>query len=160
MPVYSRGGIAVSTLFKDYVTKNTALNLRGEKHKFRKISKLLCSEGKIKTGLSSCFFKLRDCGKVMDGMSKILGGFTNVVGIGYNDLPDVSNDSKYLLEEWKNVEIFLQCEHSANHVTIDSTFNSQCCRCTLNAISECTHQHDVGSCKLCCQHTCLLKKIK
>ena len=143
MPVYSRGGIAVSTLFKDCVTKNIALSLRVGNHNFDKIAKLLCFKGQIKTGLSSCFFKSRDCGK--DGMLKRLSEFADLVGIGFNGLSDVSNYSNHSLEEWKNVEMCLQCEHSLNHVAIDSTCESHFCRHALNTARERTHQHDILS---------------
>ena len=96
------------------------------------IAKLLCSKGEIKTGLSSYFVKLRDCGKVIEKMFKRVGEFDDIVGLGYNGPPDIKQDTKYLLNEWKTVETFLQYKYSTHHVTIDGQCKSHCCCYELN----------------------------
>jgi hypothetical protein len=63
MPVYSLGGKSLTRLFHNYKSLHTEDERIGRPN-FMAMAKLLCTKGKMKTGLSSYYVRLRDVGNI------------------------------------------------------------------------------------------------
>ena len=124
-------------LFEDHKSIYPNAKTRIRRANFLKVTKLLCSKGTIKTGLSYYYVKLRDAGRVFDRMMKRIAELENIIGIGFEEGSyTIENDSKYLLSKWEALDQFLQYEYSAHHVKLDDECRCHCYRFGLNLESE------------------------
>ena len=67
---------------------------------FIRIMKLPCSKGKIKTSLSSYFFKMRDASDVFKRIIVQIGEMDRHIGVAFNRSDSsIKNDEKHLLSK-------------------------------------------------------------
>ena len=107
------------------------------------MSKLLCKKGEIRAGLSTYFVRIRDTGEVIGRMIKRMVDLCQTL----------KGECDNLTLRWTTLESFFTYEYRAKHLALESNCKQHCCKYGLNILPNCTHNHDLGSCKSCDQDT-------
>ena len=148
MPVYTRGGTSVETLYQTYSNSVDAIDRLGITT-FIDFSKLLTARGVEKTGLSTYYVRLKYASSIYIGMIErikqikeltVLPGMLPPTNFEVNEWL-VDNDCDLLLLQWKNILQFLSYQYSEKNLKIDSETPCLCCRYGVSKINLCNHEH-------------------
>jgi hypothetical protein len=157
MPVYERGGWAISKIFEGYKTSWGREDHIG-RDTFSQLTQLLTKRGESQTGLSTYYVRLKYASDVYIGMLKRLIALAPIADFTGKFLPEneesrngwkVRDDCNQLLAKWDETQQFMAYEFSEKHLNIDSVKKDHCCRFAVNKESTCTHTHEHAHCKQC-----------
>ena len=98
---------------------------------FVELTRLLTKRGESKAGLSTYYINLRYSASVFTQMMKRVSCFAYVDS---DEQRAVKTEADSLIEEWKNIQMFLMWEYSNRHLKIEDCDRAHCCTYALGTL--------------------------